>query len=299
VGSGPHGQQTARVLAAFEAHLTSHRPAPGVWSWLDVNSTMACPRRRQAPDSGRPREARSALLRPHDAGRGQSSGDGCRCRPPPGQRAGRGSTSGARCSRRARALRRQRDDRLAGFRLRGSRPEPAPDLGCAMAGTPTSRFTGRRTSTDGDSGSSSARYRYIRKVQVVLHCTPAPRLRPRRRTADRRGGLPRLDAPQAAGYRENSLCSPPSLRPYRLGRRAGEIVVLRIPCSPYDPTPNARHRQSRHERGHCGDLALDPGRPRAERRPSAWQRDPRMGWTPPPSGWWMPGGRYGLARRPE
>jgi UDP-N-acetylglucosamine 2-epimerase (non-hydrolysing) len=42
VGSGSHGAQTARVLAAFEEHLTS-RPRPrGVVVVGDVNSTLAC-----------------------------------------------------------------------------------------------------------------------------------------------------------------------------------------------------------------------------------------------------------------
>jgi UDP-N-acetylglucosamine 2-epimerase (non-hydrolysing) len=43
VGSGTHGQQTARILAAYEAHLLSASPRPvAVVVVGDVNSTMAC-----------------------------------------------------------------------------------------------------------------------------------------------------------------------------------------------------------------------------------------------------------------
>ncbi len=43
VGSGSHGAQTARVLAAFEEHLEKARPrSAGVVVVGDVNSTMAC-----------------------------------------------------------------------------------------------------------------------------------------------------------------------------------------------------------------------------------------------------------------
>jgi len=41
VGSGSHGQQTARILAAYEEHLVRTRPAAAVVVG-DVNSTMAC-----------------------------------------------------------------------------------------------------------------------------------------------------------------------------------------------------------------------------------------------------------------
>lgn len=41
VGSGTHGQQTARILAAYEEHLMRSRPAAVVVVG-DVNSTMAC-----------------------------------------------------------------------------------------------------------------------------------------------------------------------------------------------------------------------------------------------------------------
>lgn len=41
VGSGTHGEQTGRVLIAFEAILMSHRPAVVVVAG-DVNSTLAC-----------------------------------------------------------------------------------------------------------------------------------------------------------------------------------------------------------------------------------------------------------------
>jgi UDP-N-acetylglucosamine 2-epimerase (non-hydrolysing) len=43
VGSGTHGQQTARILAAYEEHLLSSSPRPAVVVVVgDVNSTMAC-----------------------------------------------------------------------------------------------------------------------------------------------------------------------------------------------------------------------------------------------------------------
>jgi UDP-N-acetylglucosamine 2-epimerase (non-hydrolysing) len=43
VGSGTHGQQTARILAAYEEHLLSASPQPvAVVVVGDVNSTMAC-----------------------------------------------------------------------------------------------------------------------------------------------------------------------------------------------------------------------------------------------------------------
>jgi UDP-N-acetylglucosamine 2-epimerase (non-hydrolysing) len=43
VGSGTHGQQTARILAAYEEHLLSASPRPvAVVVVGDVNSTMAC-----------------------------------------------------------------------------------------------------------------------------------------------------------------------------------------------------------------------------------------------------------------
>jgi UDP-N-acetylglucosamine 2-epimerase (non-hydrolysing) len=43
VGSGTHGQQTARILAAYEEHLLSSSPRPAsVVVVGDVNSTMAC-----------------------------------------------------------------------------------------------------------------------------------------------------------------------------------------------------------------------------------------------------------------
>jgi len=43
VGSGSHGQQTARILAAYEAHLLEAKPRPAVVVVVgDVNSTMAC-----------------------------------------------------------------------------------------------------------------------------------------------------------------------------------------------------------------------------------------------------------------
>ena len=43
VGSGSHGQQTARILAAYEEHLLSPSPRPvAVVVVGDVNSTMAC-----------------------------------------------------------------------------------------------------------------------------------------------------------------------------------------------------------------------------------------------------------------
>jgi UDP-N-acetylglucosamine 2-epimerase (non-hydrolysing) len=43
VGSGNHGAQTARILAAYEEHLLSLNPRPvGVVVVGDVNSTMAC-----------------------------------------------------------------------------------------------------------------------------------------------------------------------------------------------------------------------------------------------------------------
>jgi UDP-N-acetylglucosamine 2-epimerase (non-hydrolysing) len=41
VGSGPHGEQTAKVLMAFEQILLEHRPAVVVVAG-DVNSTLAC-----------------------------------------------------------------------------------------------------------------------------------------------------------------------------------------------------------------------------------------------------------------
>ncbi len=41
VGSGAHGAQTARILAAFEEYLVANRPS-GVVVVGDVNSTMAC-----------------------------------------------------------------------------------------------------------------------------------------------------------------------------------------------------------------------------------------------------------------
>jgi UDP-N-acetylglucosamine 2-epimerase (non-hydrolysing) len=41
VGSGTHGQQTARILERYEAHLLASRPA-GVVVVGDVNSTLAC-----------------------------------------------------------------------------------------------------------------------------------------------------------------------------------------------------------------------------------------------------------------
>jgi UDP-N-acetylglucosamine 2-epimerase (non-hydrolysing) len=33
VGSGTHGQQTARILAAYEEHLLSASPQPAAWWW--------------------------------------------------------------------------------------------------------------------------------------------------------------------------------------------------------------------------------------------------------------------------
>ena len=43
VGSGTHGQQTARILAAYEEHLLSVSPRPAAVVVVgDVNSTMAC-----------------------------------------------------------------------------------------------------------------------------------------------------------------------------------------------------------------------------------------------------------------
>jgi UDP-N-acetylglucosamine 2-epimerase (non-hydrolysing) len=43
VGSGTHGQQTARILAAYEEHLLSASPRPAAVVVVgDVNSTMAC-----------------------------------------------------------------------------------------------------------------------------------------------------------------------------------------------------------------------------------------------------------------
>jgi UDP-N-acetylglucosamine 2-epimerase (non-hydrolysing) len=43
VGSGTHGQQTARILAAYEEHLIAAQPRPAAVVVLgDVNSTMAC-----------------------------------------------------------------------------------------------------------------------------------------------------------------------------------------------------------------------------------------------------------------
>jgi UDP-N-acetylglucosamine 2-epimerase (non-hydrolysing) len=43
VGSGTHGQQTARILAAYEEHLLSSSPRPAAVVVVgDVNSTMAC-----------------------------------------------------------------------------------------------------------------------------------------------------------------------------------------------------------------------------------------------------------------
>jgi UDP-N-acetylglucosamine 2-epimerase (non-hydrolysing) len=43
VGSGSHGQQTARILAAYEEHLVRSSPRPvAVVVVGDVNSTMAC-----------------------------------------------------------------------------------------------------------------------------------------------------------------------------------------------------------------------------------------------------------------
>jgi UDP-N-acetylglucosamine 2-epimerase (non-hydrolysing) len=43
IGSGPHGAQTARILAAYEEHLLQQNPRPvGVVVVGDVNSTMAC-----------------------------------------------------------------------------------------------------------------------------------------------------------------------------------------------------------------------------------------------------------------
>jgi UDP-N-acetylglucosamine 2-epimerase (non-hydrolysing) len=43
VGSGTHGQQTARILAAYEEHLLAANPRPAAVVVVgDVNSTMAC-----------------------------------------------------------------------------------------------------------------------------------------------------------------------------------------------------------------------------------------------------------------
>jgi UDP-N-acetylglucosamine 2-epimerase (non-hydrolysing) len=43
VGSGPHGAQTARIMASFEEHVVALTPRPmGVVVVGDVNSTMAC-----------------------------------------------------------------------------------------------------------------------------------------------------------------------------------------------------------------------------------------------------------------
>ena len=43
VGSGSHGEQTARILSAFEKHLLSMEPRPrGILVVGDVNSTVAC-----------------------------------------------------------------------------------------------------------------------------------------------------------------------------------------------------------------------------------------------------------------
>ena len=43
VGSGSHGQQTARILAAYEEHLVGSSPRPAAVVVVgDVNSTMAC-----------------------------------------------------------------------------------------------------------------------------------------------------------------------------------------------------------------------------------------------------------------
>jgi UDP-N-acetylglucosamine 2-epimerase (non-hydrolysing) len=43
VGSGTHGQQTARILAAYEEHLLASSPRPAAVVVVgDVNSTMAC-----------------------------------------------------------------------------------------------------------------------------------------------------------------------------------------------------------------------------------------------------------------
>ena len=114
VGSGSHGEQTARALVGVEQVLLEHEPVARRRRRRRQLDAGRRARGREAPDSGRPHRGRAAELRPDDAGGAQPPAHRPPERRPPRPlaerrrqpRAPRGSTG-------ARAPRRQHDDRLA------------------------------------------------------------------------------------------------------------------------------------------------------------------------------------------
>ncbi len=247
VGSGPHGEQTAKVLAAFERILLDVHPDAVVVAG-DVNSTLACA--LAASKLGIPVAHLESGLRSGDWSMPEEIN-----RVLTDRLSDILLTHSPECvdnlvvgghRPRARALRRQHDDRLAAaLREEGTRPGGASaTTACASTSTCWRRSTGRRTSTIRirlariSDRADRARRAFARRLPDPSAHPRAARVEPparpprgRRRPLHRAGRLSRV--PVAPGRRGRD--------PDRLGRRSRKRRRRSASLATRSgPTPSAR-----------------------------------------------------------